>query len=79
MVSPGAGPIWQYLTRPLSSNVIDSAEVFAGCFDNLTIIIWGLEVQANPFTLAQAGQVEITGHLFCNFAFRKPAAFGVIS
>jgi HK97 family phage major capsid protein len=79
MVSAGAGPIWQYLTRPLSSNVINSAEVFAGCFDNLLIVTWALEVQVNPYTLAEAGKVEITRHLFCNFAFRKPTAFGVIA
>jgi hypothetical protein len=71
--------IWGQLTRPLSSNVINTNALFAGCWDNLLIISWALEVQANPFTFAEQGKVEITGHLFCNFSFRKPTAFGVIS
>jgi hypothetical protein len=70
--------IWPQLTRPLSSNVINTTAVFAGCFDNLLIVSWALEIQANPFTFAEQGKVEITGHLFCNFSFRKPTAFGVI-
>ena len=71
--------IWPQLIWPLSSNVINTTAVFAGCFDNLLIVSWALEVQVNPFTFAEQGKVEITGHLFCNFAFRKPTAFGVIS
>jgi hypothetical protein len=71
--------IWPQLTRPLSSNVINTTAVFAGSFDNLLINSWALEIQANPFTFAEQGKVEITGHLFCNFAFRKPTAFGVIA
>jgi hypothetical protein len=71
--------IWPQLTRPLSSNVINTTAVFAGCFDNLLIVSWALEIQVNPFTFAEQGKVEITGHLFCNFAFRKSAAFGAIT
>jgi hypothetical protein len=71
--------IWPQLTRPLSSNVINTTAVFAGCFDNLLIVAWALEVFVNPFTFAPEGKVEITGHLFCNFSFRKPSAFGVIA
>ena len=71
--------IWSQLTRPLSSNVINTTALFGGCFDNLLIISWALEVMVNPFTFAPEGKVEITGNLFCNFSFRKPTAFGVIA
>jgi hypothetical protein len=71
--------IWGQLTRPLSSNVINTNALFAGCWDNLLIVSWALEIIVNPFTFAEQGKVEITGNLFCNFSFRKPTAFGVIS
>jgi hypothetical protein len=79
LLSPGAGPIWEHLTNPLSSNVVNTAAVFAGCWDSCVIANWGLEVIVNPFSQAHTGPVEIVGHLFCDVGLRYPKAFGVVS
>jgi hypothetical protein len=79
LLSPGAGPIWEHLTNPLSSNVVDTVTVFAGCWDSCSIASWGLEIIVNPFSKAEYGQVEIVGHLFCDVGLRYPKAFGVVS
>jgi hypothetical protein len=78
--APGVtGPIWEHMVWPLSSSVISTPEVFAGCWDACMIGIWGMEITVNPFSLADRGQVEISGHMFADVGFRYPTAFGVMS
>jgi hypothetical protein len=66
LLSPGAGPIWEHLTNPLSTNAVNTVAVFAGCWDSCVIASWGLEVIVNPFSQAHVGQFEIVATLFCD-------------
>ena len=59
--------------------MIGDNQAFAGSFDNLVIVIWAIEIVINPYRFAERGQVELNAHMFANFCFRTPKAFGVVS
>jgi hypothetical protein len=64
--------IWPQLTRPLASNVISANQAFAGCYDNLVIIIWAIEIVINPYRFADRGQVELVANFVRQFLFPHP-------
>jgi HK97 family phage major capsid protein len=58
----------------------DCSLILAGVFSMMTIVTWGaIAVVADQFTLKKRNLVEVTSHLMCDMALRRPQSFGVIA
>ena len=62
--------IWESITGPMSSMVVNDHKVFFGEFSQMTIGIWGdaADIIIDNFSGAQRATVAITASLFCNVA-----------
>jgi len=57
--------IWDRLTNPKSSVEVSDSRAYIGCWQMLTIAIWGgLEIQVDPYTYALTGQLRLIGNLW---------------
>lgn len=64
--------------RALASNQVPSNKVILGNWSDLILADWdGMDVVVDPYTLAKAGQVEITITIMCDLGVRHAASFVV--
>jgi hypothetical protein len=72
----GNDSIYEAITNPISSNVVDDDRIFFGQFSAMTIGIWAVDLVQNPYSRAMTGSVELLVNMFCSVAIRNGRCFG---
>jgi hypothetical protein len=75
----GSVTTWAEIRGGQSSPEVTDARAFAGCWNNLTICLWGraVELLVDQVSFALTGQVRIFASLLCDIGVRYAGAFAV--
>lgn len=70
--------IWDKLTNPLSSMEAADNRTYMGCYQMLTIAIFGgLEILLDAYSLMSNNQIRLIANLWADVAVRLPSAFAI--
>lgn len=72
--------VWESIQdRTLSANQVDDDLIYFGCWSQLCIGIWSLDIVTNPFSRATEGLTELVVSLYCSVAIKRPRCFGTLT